>query len=133
MNVAVKDFVVGKFLNVLENLLFSPRLHLFDKNTVKTVILWNIITIKKYIFLYFKMFLKRNYQQQLLQSWWFYICIFGVQEIFILSMLKTAVLLNILFSKLISFFRILWWIELKNNSIFENIKSIFVTFDQFKI
>ncbi len=39
MNVAVKDFVVGKFLNVFENLVFSPRLHLFDKNTVKTVIL----------------------------------------------------------------------------------------------
>ncbi len=90
MNVAVKDFVVGKFLNVLENLLFSPRLHLFDKNTVKTVILWNIITIKKYIFLYFKMFLKRNYQQQLLQSWWFYICIFDAQEIFIIINVKNS-------------------------------------------
>ncbi len=41
-----KDCSREDFFNVFERrLLSSPRLHLFIKNTVKTVILWNIITI----------------------------------------------------------------------------------------
>ncbi len=87
----------------------SSRLHLFDKKTVKTAILWNIIDISnncflfEYIlnsnlFLWSKLYFQNHYSslQCHMISEIILICWFAAQKHFwLLSMLKTVVLPNI--------------------------------------
>ncbi len=114
------------------------------KNAAKRVILWNIIKSFS-IWIYFKIeFIP------VMQSWIFSIItpVFSVtwsfrksfeyadlllkKHFWLLSVLKTVVLLHILVGAVIFFCRILWWIESSKEQHLFEIEIVFtVTFDQF--